>query len=737
MRLVQYELSIYGADLQEQCDAAGITRNVCPHCEAKGAKLGDCQCHAPRSSQGILDLIQKVLLEFHYVYGRYPNPLEFWDAGKKYNLNGVQKPFWRKLPGVDIATLLSPDLLHGVHKMFFDHFHQWNINGIGAEEFDTCLRAQPETPGERTFPQGVLQLKQLAGKDHRALERVHMAIVAHALIRNSGGGESRKLTNATRGLLNCVFIAQLPVQTENALEAFEQAYRTYQANKEVWVENKSKHSKKGKKLVKAWAIPKQHIMRHIPDHIRWKGMLDNCNTETMEHLHGPMLKEPWRGLNRKGWIRQAIHWLARRSNMRGYYEFMVWLEATRQVERAQPDELDRPELIRIDEDEEEIYNESEDDDFNPESYEEDEEDDEDGDEDEDDGDNSGEEGEETEEAEVEFTREPEGSRQRDEGQWDKGQWDNRGEDWIPEGGGEAERVQDPGQGPTPGEPPEHSEPPEPPEPNAEPERPSMDEVAYTFINLFLQTTSANENNYARTWMIEDNVLWGNTVTPFPLYRVAKLPSIRSITVGDVMSRMRLPKFLHHIRQHPYFAMLGGTVDARTPLNVWNILRITIPTSLFCPTKKIRTLYAQSGLDGKDPRWDAGFYVPTDAPGARRPELETIHDFSVGRIALIFALSPSRNRPVPRLMLYMQRFTNIPASPGNNTGLLSISKKTEGGSLRYEIVAASQLARPCPLAPVIKGPAIPGVVGHDSFNHYKQFFINKYRTPYDFFFLHSF
>ncbi|KAG9074571.1 hypothetical protein FRC06_010602, partial [Ceratobasidium sp. 370] len=307
-RLVQYEFSIYGADLQEQCDAAGITRNACPHSRAKGKTLGDCQCQPARSSKEIIMRIQQVLAEFHFVHRRYPTPLEFLDAGKKYDLAGIQKPFWRKLPGFDISQVLCPDLLHGFHKMFFDHPHKWNLNALGAEEFDTRLKAQPDAPGERTFPQGVSQLKQLAGKDHRALERVHLAIVTHG-----PGVGSQKLTNATCAIMECIFLAQLPVHTERSLEAFEDAYQRYLTYREVWVENKSKRGKKGK-VIKGWAIPKLHISGHAPDQIRWKGTLDNFSTETMEHLHGPMLKEPYRGSNKKGWIKQAIRWMARRSN---------------------------------------------------------------------------------------------------------------------------------------------------------------------------------------------------------------------------------------------------------------------------------------------------------------------------------------------------------------------------------------------------------------------------------------
>lgn len=323
-RLVQHDLSIYGADLEEQCDIASITRNTCPQCDAKGAKLGDARCQHHRSSQDILQRIEKVLADFHRINNRYPDPLEFLREGKKYDLNGVQRPFWRHLPNFDIAKVLSPDVLHGVHKLFFDHIHKWNLNGLGAEEYDARLQAQIPVPGERMFPRGVSKLKQLSGKEHRALERVHLALVAHA----PDPIGTNKLTNATRSIMECVFLAQLPVQTERSLAAFQQAHNEFHKYKEIWIDNGTKRSQrtKGKQtpVIKGWAIPKAHIIRHIPEHIRWKGTTDNYNTEVMEHLHIPMLKEPYDASNRKGWMRQVIRWLTRHERMRDYKEWMTW-----------------------------------------------------------------------------------------------------------------------------------------------------------------------------------------------------------------------------------------------------------------------------------------------------------------------------------------------------------------------------------------------------------------------------
>ncbi|KAG8768445.1 hypothetical protein FRC12_005555 [Ceratobasidium sp. 428] len=202
---------------------------------------------------------------------------------------------------------------------------------------------------------------------------------------------------------------------------------------------------------------------------------------------------------------------------------------------------------------------------------------------------------------------------------------------------------------------------------------------------------------------------GFPVTEVPMYCAAKKANIRGTTIGAVTERLGFPKFLSHLRAHPYFSSLPIALDSQTPLDIWNCVHIILPQSLFCPVSKTRRLLAQSGLDGKDRRWDAAFYVPTDSPGLRKPELEVVHE----------------------------QFTSIPATPSSTTGLYPIAKRTQRGSPRYEVVAASQLARPCPLAPIFKGPATRGIVGHASLDHYKRFYINKYRTPYDFFFLHVF
>jgi hypothetical protein len=323
-RLVQYELAAYGADLEEQYDIAAISCTTCPQCLAKGKTLGQ-GCHHLRSSKLILRNISQVNEEFHNIYGRNPDWLEFLKAGKNYDLCGVDKPFWRSLPNFDICQVLSPDLLHGAHKMFFDHIHKWNLTRLGAHEYDTRLKVQVPMTGQRKWPNGVSKLKQLSGKDHQALERVHLALVANGPEPVDGGKWCKKLTQATRAIMECIYLAQYLVHSDWSLAVLEEAYKTFDSLKEVWIEKKCKLNVKGE-VIDDFKIPKIHIIRHFAEHILAKGTADNYNTEIMEHLHIGMVKGPYDFTNHHDrWVDQIIRRLCRIEKMQCYAEFLKWL----------------------------------------------------------------------------------------------------------------------------------------------------------------------------------------------------------------------------------------------------------------------------------------------------------------------------------------------------------------------------------------------------------------------------
>jgi hypothetical protein len=190
------------------------------------------------------------------------------------------------------------------------------------------------------FLAGVSNLKQLSGKDHCALERVAVGLVAHAPSPAEGGVGSNQLTKATRAYLDCIFLVQYPLHTDDTLADYEASYQEYHDNKDVWIKNKSKRGKSTKsekiRVNKSWNIPKQHISGHTPEHIRLKGTLDNYNTETMELLHRSHCKDPYFLTNHHtGWQMQVLRRLSRYEKIRDYSDFLEWNQEQDRLELEQ------------------------------------------------------------------------------------------------------------------------------------------------------------------------------------------------------------------------------------------------------------------------------------------------------------------------------------------------------------------------------------------------------------------
>lgn len=227
--------------------------------------------------------------------GIHADPYQFSLRADKYRLGDVEYPFWASLPFVDICRVLSVDLLHGFHKFFFDHPFQWNVKSLGEEELDARIKAQIPYSGARIFPKGVTHISQMSGKEHRALQTVHLSVVA-----NSPAQYSRELTIATQALLDFMYLTQLPSHTEQTLMAFEEAYNRFHALKNVWIKNGARCGEKGA-VIEHFNIPKLHTAGHLAEQILEKGTADNYSTKTIEHLHIDTLKEAYEATNRKDW----------------------------------------------------------------------------------------------------------------------------------------------------------------------------------------------------------------------------------------------------------------------------------------------------------------------------------------------------------------------------------------------------------------------------------------------------
>ncbi|KAG9074113.1 hypothetical protein FRC06_010923, partial [Ceratobasidium sp. 370] len=211
---------------------------------------------------------------------------------------------------------------------------------MGEAEYDAHVRAQTHFVGNWTFQHGVSHISQMTGIEHRLLERTHLPIVA-----NAPGVINNKVTRATQGAIDCIYLAQLPVQSERSLQAYEAAYETFMAHRQHWIENGTRRGKKG--VIQHFNIPKMHIIRHHVEHVRRKGTADNFSTETMEHLHVGV-KDAYRASNHREWKEWTTQWMNRREMIRDFEAWRLWCQA--KEEESHGSEDDDPEVYTEDED---------------------------------------------------------------------------------------------------------------------------------------------------------------------------------------------------------------------------------------------------------------------------------------------------------------------------------------------------------------------------------------------------
>ncbi|QRV81257.1 beige protein [Ceratobasidium sp. AG-Ba] len=292
---------------------AALDKSNCIHCNATTTNFGSPDSKPLRTQESIPDAIERVWEQ------RHPNadPYQFSLGATKEGLGDVEYPFWAHLPLVDICQTLSVDLLHSYYEYFFDHIFKWNKNSLGEREIDARMKAQVPYSGSRTFPKGVCHISQMSCKEHRALLKVHLSILANYDVQYS-----RELTLATQALTNYIYYAQLPTHTEHTLRTYDQAYQDFHQYKYIWIKNESRRGKDG--VIEHFNIPKLHAGHHMSNQIRAKGTADNFSTETIEHLHIDTIKEAYPATNKKDWEKQTIRWLVWREKLTELCQFHTW-----------------------------------------------------------------------------------------------------------------------------------------------------------------------------------------------------------------------------------------------------------------------------------------------------------------------------------------------------------------------------------------------------------------------------
>ncbi|KAG8723018.1 hypothetical protein FRC09_005099 [Ceratobasidium sp. 395] len=728
IRSVFYELIGYVADLEEQWMLAGLGAQTCPHCICNPTQLGDATCAPPRTRESILDRIKKIKEDYKAAYKRSPSIEEYMNLSSEQHLNGVDKPFWESLPGLDICEVLCPDLLHGFHKLFYDHIYRFNLTGMGKPEYDARVRSQVHFSGDRAFLQGVSHISQMTGIEHRMLERQHLCIVA-----NAPGKINEEVTRATRAGMDCIYLAQLPTQSDRSLEAYRAAHESLMKERWGWIRNGTRRGKKV--VIPHFNIPKLHVIRHLDDHVRRKGSADNYSTETMEHLHVDV-KDAYRASNRREWKKQTTRWLTRRERIRDFEAWMDWCRL--ELERSASMQAGPACGGQVPTEANEVGSET----ASVHSSKA--------------GEVDGSEGESAEEQSSEQGRDQYGDQLDDESKSESnsaGERVNESESGIlSEGECESLGVVE-GAGANKGA-------------GANVgvgvgagagvvagvanqrvisrtyphvENPTGNQKVQSWL-LAQGSVEAETNNRKRKRPAgEDTSLVRHHPRPrlqethgiSDLQKINQDPSDRRKSIEEVCEKhgLDLKQMLHEIKHSPYLTALPTTIDQHTRIDTWHALRVHARPPKAGSTSK--TLKMQRIRSKPGAQNDPVLYVTSENTPVSTAKLK---DCSIGQIRLIFRLTPTILIPKPPLMTYVRTFTKIPPSACRISGLLKVSKTD--GRWQHRIVLASEIVRLCPLAPIMRGPAPRDVSRDNVLEHFSDFYLNKYRSMDDFMFIYS-
>jgi hypothetical protein len=272
------------ADTPEATALTGVAGKTSHITNAFGPQFGDAFRHPSRTSNSILSSLASLSSDINpWNLAAYTK-----EAKTVHRLNGVHRPFWRDWT-LPTGALLDPqhifpiEMLHHFHKRFWDHDMKWCIRAVGEDEIDFRFSIIQPRCGTRHFSGGVVDLKQVTGREHRDLQRYILGIII--------GTVPNEFVVCIRALLDLHYLAQMPNVPTEALDEIEATLKTFHDYKKIILDSNYRVGKKNSPI-NHFEIPKLELLHSVVTSIKWSGSLPQWSADHTERSHIDLIKKP-------------------------------------------------------------------------------------------------------------------------------------------------------------------------------------------------------------------------------------------------------------------------------------------------------------------------------------------------------------------------------------------------------------------------------------------------------------
>jgi len=247
-------LIAYIVDTPEAAALAGVAGKTSHLTMAAYGEFGDPIQHQPRITSSILLPLETLASQFN------PSDITIYsnNARSKFCLNGVDLPFWRDWYLPD-GMLPSPhqifpiEILHHLHKAFWDHDVKWIIRAAGDQELDLRFSLLQRRSGYCHFSSGISSLKQVTGREQCDIQRYILALIPDNV--------DARFILCVRALLNLRYLSQLHQVTKHDLHAISAALQSSHTYKQVIIDLRLRVGKGGP--IRHFEIPKLELLQSI------------------------------------------------------------------------------------------------------------------------------------------------------------------------------------------------------------------------------------------------------------------------------------------------------------------------------------------------------------------------------------------------------------------------------------------------------------------------------------------